>query len=180
MADPGLVVTDRGRLTIVQIAAIPGMSGRRVAVEDMLGAALPDVQTASTTSQLALLWTGPKQWWAVTEHRPESSLVRQLEDTAAGEFAVIDLSGSRTVLRLSGSSVRYVLAKGSGVDFHLRSFPTGTSITTALARLSTVIHAIGPTTVDLYVYRSFGRELMEWLLEAGADCTISLDGARGL
>lgn len=178
MAEPGLVATDRGRLSIVQIAAMPGMSGRRAAIERLLGAVLPGVQTTTSLAEMTLLWTGLEQWWVVADDRAASGVVAQLEETAAGDFAVVDLSASRTVLRLSGPSSRYVLAKGSGVDFHPRAFPPGTSVATALARLSVVIHAVGPESFDVYVYRSFGRELIEWLRDAGAECGISWGGSE--
>ncbi len=171
----GISVRECHPLTIVQIAMLPGIRGDRRPVEQVLGAPLPDIQRSNVASGLSVLWTGAEQWWAVGNLERGPELLQALEAAAAGAFAILDLSQSRTVLRVSGKSARRVLAKGCGVDFHLRCFPAGMSVATGLARLSAVIHAADPTSFDIYVYRSFGRELLDWLIEASAEYGLSLE-----
>lgn len=168
MADAGITPHEPEARAIVQIAAIPGMGGDRAAIARVLGAALPAIQRSTVAPGVAVLWTGPDQWWALAARERGPDLVRALEDAAAGAFAILDLGASRGVFRLGGSMARRVLAKGSGMDFDPRSFPPGMCVATALARLSTVIHAAGDgENFDIFVYRSFGQELREWLAGGG-------------
>ena len=165
---PGLAIAERRPLTIVQVAEIPGVAADRPGLERWLGVALPGPGTATASGQHAALWVGRGRWFVVQPGR--DTLARGIETTVAGSFAVTDLSHSRTVLRLSGPRVLDVLAKGCSVDLHPRRVPAGQCFATSLARHSAVLHVIDAApTVDVYVYRSFGQDLFEWLTEAAAE-----------
>jgi methylglutamate dehydrogenase subunit D len=165
---PGVVIAERRPLTIVQVAEIPGIPGDRPALEKALGLALPPPRRAAAANQRAALWVGPGRWFAV---EPGSApLVAALERAAAASFALIDLSHARTVLRLTGPHALDVLAKGCAVDLHSGSIRAGDSFATGVARHAAVLHVVDATpTVDIYVYRSLGQDLFEWLAEAGAE-----------
>ena len=170
-AAPGLVIAERRPLTIVQVSEIPGVAGNRAALEEVLGLALPPPRKAAAETARAALWVGPGRWFVVEPGRGD--LAMKLATAAAGSLAVTDLSHSRTVLRLSGAKLLDVLAKGCAVDLHPRNVSPGDSIVTALARHAVVLHVVDAApTVDVYVYRSFGQDLFEWLTEAAAEYTV--------
>lgn len=164
---PGLTVRERRALTIVQVSEIPGVAGRRSEVATTLELALPAPRKSVVAGARAALWVGPGRWFIIEPRAGD--LAARLDHVAAGTFAVTDLSHSRTVLRLSGPKVRDVLAKGCAVDLHPRSLAAGGCIVAGVARHSAVLHVVDATTIDLYVYRSFGQDLLEWLIEAAAE-----------
>ena len=160
----GVKIAERRDLSIVQISAIPGTTADRSAIESAIGAALP-APGKTAVGRSTALWVGPERWFVVAPGR--NDLAEQLEKIAGG-LAITDLSHSRTVLRLSGPKLRDVLAQGCSVDLHPRAAKAGDCFVTAVARHSALLHLVDDTTADIYVYRSFGQDLVEWLLEAAA------------
>lgn len=161
----GIKIAERRDLSIVQVSAIPGVAGNRAAIEAAVGTVLP-APNKSAVGRRTALWVGPDRWFMVEPGR--GALVDQLEKAASGSFAVTDLSHSRVVLRVSGPKLRDVLAQGCAVDLHPRAAKAGDCFVTAVARHSAVLHLVDDATADVYVYRSFGQDLVEWLLEAAA------------
>jgi sarcosine oxidase, subunit gamma len=72
------------------------------------------------------------------------------------------------VLRVTGPKARDVIAQGCAVDLHPRAARADDCFVTSVARHSVVLHLVDDTTMDVYVYRSFGQDLVEWLLEAAS------------
>jgi heterotetrameric sarcosine oxidase gamma subunit len=164
-AGAGVTIAERRGLSIVQVSAIPGVADNRAAIEAEVGTALPAPSKAAV-GRRTVLWTGPGRWLIVESGRGD--LADRLEQAARGSLAITDLSHSRAVLRVSGANVRDVIAQGCAVDLHPRAARAGDCFVTSVARHSAVLHVIDVTTMDIYVYRSFGQDLFEWLLEAAA------------
>src|SRR5690349_7861034 len=160
----GVKIVERRDLSIVQVSAIPGVAINRGAVESAIGVALPAPGKTAVGRGIAL-WVGPERWFVVAPGR--NGLAGELEKVAGG-LAITDLSHSRTVLRLSGPKLHDVIAQGCAVDLHPRAAKAGDCFVTAVARHSALLHLVDDTTADIYVYRSFGQDLVEWLLEAAA------------
>jgi sarcosine oxidase subunit gamma len=160
----GLKIMERRDLSIVQVSAIPGAAANRAAIESAIGAVLPAPGKTAVGRGVAL-WVGPERWFVVASGR--NGLAGELEKIAGG-LAITDLSHSRTVLRLSGPKLRDVIAQGCSVDLHPRATKAGDCFITAVARHSALLHLVDDTTADIYVYRSFGQDLVEWLFEAAA------------
>jgi heterotetrameric sarcosine oxidase gamma subunit len=161
----GITIAQRRGLAIVQVAAIPGVAADRRAIEAAIGAVLPGPNRSSAGHRTALC-VGPGRWLVVADGC--GTLADELEKAAGGSLAVTDLSHARTVLRVSGARVREVIAQGCAVDLHPRAAKAGDCFATAVARHSAVLHFVDDATMDVYVYRSFGQDLLEWLLEAAA------------
>ena len=160
----GVRITERRDLSIVQISAVPGAAANRAAVESAIGTALPAPGKATVGRGVAL-WVGPERWFVVAPGR--NGLADELERIAGG-LAITDLSHSRTVLRLSGPKLRDVIAQGCSIDLHPRAAKAGDCFVTSVARHPALLHLVDDTTADVYIYRSFGQDLVEWLLEAAA------------
>jgi sarcosine oxidase subunit gamma len=161
----GIKIAERRDLSIVQVAVIRGVVDDRAAIGTAIGAALP-APNRSAVGRCTALWVGPGRWFVVAPGR--GALASELEKASGGGLAVTDLSHSRVVLRISGPKLREVLAQGCAVDLHPRAAKAGDCFVTSVARHSAVLHFVDDATVDLYVYRSFGQDLVEWLLEAAA------------
>jgi sarcosine oxidase, subunit gamma len=153
--------------SIVQAAGIPGVASRRSDVERSVQLEFPARNRSSSAGTRTALWVGPDRWFIVDEAHDD--LVSTMEQSAQGTMAVTELSSARTVLRLSGSMARDVLAQGCAVDLHPEAFVVGTSVATGLARHAVVLHLRAPGPVfDVYVYRSFGRDLLDCLRVAAS------------
>lgn len=161
----GIKIAERRDLAIVQVAVIPGVASDRAAIEAAVGATLP-APNKSAAGRGTALWVGPERWFVVAPGR--GGLIDDLEKAAGDGLAITDLSHSRVILRVSGTKLRDVLAQGCAVDLHPRATKAGDCFVTSVARHSAVLHLVDDTTADIYVYRSFGQDLVEWLLEAAA------------
>ncbi|MFD9889278.1 sarcosine oxidase subunit gamma [Amycolatopsis sp. NPDC059027] len=136
-----------------------------------LGVALPT--TPCTFSRGAgaveICWMGPDEY-LVLGTRPElEDVVRSALGDAPG--AVVDVSGQRTLVTLSGPRVRDVLAHGCSVDLHPAVAGTGTCVQTLLARTGIVllVRDAARDEFAVLVRSSFAAYFGEWLIDAAAE-----------
>jgi sarcosine oxidase subunit gamma len=84
--------------------------------------------------------------------------------------SVVDLTGGRLALRLSGKRARDVLAKGCRVDLDPRAFGPGRAAATIIGHVETlVIQADAAPTFDLIVGSSYAASFLDWLQHAAAE-----------
>ena len=89
--------------------------------------------------------------------------------TAGQCYSLVDVTGGQVLLRLGGSHVREVLAKGCTLDLHPRAFKAGQCAQTTLAKTSMLIALIDDApTFDIIVRRSFAEYAALWLQHSGA------------
>lgn len=167
---PGITVTRRSGLAAVQLDARRGKAeALRGAVADAFGIGLPDPGRAISAGDMRALWLGPDRWLvlAAGDHGLEARL-RAVAEPAGG--IVVDQGHGRAVLRVEGPLVRAVLAKGTGVDLHPRTFAENAVAQTALFHLAvTLDRRRGTGTFDIHAMRGFARSLYESLCEAAAE-----------
>jgi sarcosine oxidase subunit gamma len=155
---------------MVQVAAQKGNGAR---TGDMLtrtlGLAPPPPNRAAGVGALSILWVGSERW-LVVEPRGRD-LHRALHSVLPDDVAaVVDLSQSRTCLRVAGPTAYAVLAKGCALDFHRRTRPAGHAAQSTVAGINALIHVIATETAfDLYIARSFARSFWEWFTDAAAE-----------
>jgi sarcosine oxidase subunit gamma len=122
----------------------------------------PPVLGSATAGDTTLLWTGPGQWFAVAESASAEALVGDLKERLSSSDATLsDLSHARTVVRIGGSAWRELLAKGCPAD--IDAMTPGDCAATLLSHFTVVIHCVADDCADVYVFRSFGASLWEWL-----------------
>jgi heterotetrameric sarcosine oxidase gamma subunit len=170
---PGIVLAERRPLATVQVAA-RAEEGR--AVRDALAAALgvaPDAATnrTATRGDTTILWIGPERFLVVAPERADRDLDALLRAALAGTTAAVtDLGNGRTTLRVAGPRSRDLLAKGSAIDFHTRTFPVGACAQGLLGHVGALFHAVDETPrFDLHVARSYAQTVWEWLIESAAE-----------
>ncbi len=146
---PALALRERRGLAMAQVNGAPDDDGP---------APLSSVIDGDTT----LLWTGPGQWFAVSATAGADGLLAELEQRlCASDATVSDLSHARTVLRVSGEAWRDLLAKGCPAD--IDALAPGDCVASLLSHFTVVIHCVAEDSADVYVFRSFGVSLWEWL-----------------
>ena len=172
-AGPGIVIAERRNLAIVQVAApADEAAALQTGLTAALGIAPPDAPNRATSSSTAsILWVGPQRFLVVEVEQSWRDLEAVLRGALAGSAAAVtDVGSGRTVFRISGPRTRDLVAKGSGIDFHKREFPAGASAQGLLGHVGALFHAVDDTPVfDLYVARSFGLTVWEWLQESAAE-----------
>lgn len=165
----------RDDLSIVSIAAGRGKSDAlRAAMREAYGVTLPDTPLRVEGSRgVSVIWYGPEQWFVIAERGREGrDLEAELTPVAGAHAAIVDQGDGRAVVRLSGSHVRDVLAKGMGLDLHPKAFkPNGVAITQA-SHIGVVLwQADAAPVYEIAMFRSFADSFARWLTHSAAEFT---------
>jgi sarcosine oxidase, subunit gamma len=142
---------------------------------ERLGIDLPTVpNTWVPTEDGRVVWLGPDEWLLTSEReRPEDLEARSRAAVVPLGGAAVDVSAQRIAIRLTGSRVRDLLAKGCAIDLHPRAFGRGRSAQSTLGLAAVVLLALGDGGDDFLVLvrSSFAGYLAEWLLDAAVEYT---------
>ncbi len=139
-------------------------------LEAALGAALPGALSSVTTVEGAsVLWLGPDEW-LVMDPGCSASLEAALRAAVGDAGVVVDQSGQRVSLLLTGDA-RALLAKGTGLNLNPREFVEGTTLQGFLAQAVVIFlsRSSNSSAIELVVRASFARYVAEWLLDALSD-----------
>jgi len=118
------------------------------------------------------VWLGPDEWLLTsTAETPEELEARVRAAVVPLGGSAADVSAQRITLRLQGTRVRDVLAKGCAIDLHPRVFGEGRSAQTTLGQAGVVLLALGDAGDDylVFVRSSFAGYLADWLLDAALE-----------
>ena len=153
------------------------------AVRDELGFDLPSIaNTWSGSIDRAAIWLGPDEWLLTAPAAEHVVLERSLRTVLHGvHHSVVDVSANRTVIIISGSDTRAVLAKGCSLDMHATALAAPQSAQTLLAKAQVLLQcAAEKDTFRLYVRNSFAQYVAAWLIDAAAECAAArtLDSER--
>jgi len=151
------------------------------AIEATLGTSLPIIPcTANGDSDgVHIMWMGPDEWLVIAPD-DNDAVAENLNRACAGiHSAVVDVSESRTIVRLSGLNARHTLSKGCSLDLHPRQFGRNKVVNTLLAQAHITLHQISDTTdrgceYDIYVHRSFATYLWLWFEDATREYGLSI------
>ena len=170
---PGVILSERHPLSIVQIDLLEDKpTSEREWWEIFEGVRVPRIpNTASGDGRPRILWTGPNRWlFSEQEQRDLGAKLRETVEPAT----VVDLSHSRTSIRISGQHARHVLMKASPLDWHPCAFKAGQCAQTTAFHISALIDCREVDTFDLYVARSFAQSFWESLIEAAMEYGIRI------
>ena len=180
---------------LANLAASPAAHGAGAMLAELHPASIALVTAWPDTAENAgkaigkLFGEAPGPVGAAVEHGPvrmitlapgRTLLVSQDDNLASvlnaalppDEAAVTDLSHARTMLRLSGEAAADILGKGLAIDLHASVFPAGRAAHSVVHHMDVLVIAREEEVFDLVVFRSFGRSLAEWLLDAGLEFDI--------
>lgn len=177
-AAPGITLLERRNQGIWQIDAFRDrISEMEAALTSVCGFAPPQTPCRSTSQEgVALLSLAPNRWWLLGPD--SSSKEADLRQALADHGAVVEQGHGRCIVRLGGRSVRDLLAKGAGLDFHASAFKPGDCPQSQLAHVACLFHCLdgddadgppGSVNIDLYLPRSYARNAWEWLLDAAGE-----------
>ena len=157
-------------LTHLNLRGNPDDVGFTASVSGVLGIAPPGVPNrVACTADSCLHWLSPDEWLIVST-LSATLIEKELAESLAGRhYALVNLSGGQTVLRIGGLRARDILASDCTLDFHPRGFRHGDCRQSLLGGAPVLIRRVGEVddvAFDLVVRRSFSRHLFDWLTDA--------------
>jgi len=172
-ATTALVAGWREGLAIVNLRGNAEDEAFRQAAASALGVALP-VQAGAVSEGpgVRIVWAGPDDWFVIGPKGHAEALGSKLREALAGQHhAVTDVSSGYTVLHLSGSSVRDVLAQGCPLDLHPSVFGRGRSAGSHFFKASVWLwRTEDAPAFELLVRRSFASYVWLMLERCSAEC----------
>ena len=158
-----LKVSEVSKLTIFQIARYRNSEFNISEIKvDSLN--LPSTLKSSSNSDTRILWLGPENWLVFSSKKNLMELEKNQFDEK--DFAITDISHSRSIIELEGNLVNEVLKKGCPLD--INSFKEGDCANSVYNGITITIDFISdnPKKVRVLGLRSFGESLYHSITDA--------------
>ncbi|BES71389.1 sarcosine oxidase subunit gamma family protein [Marinobacter nanhaiticus D15-8W] len=146
----------------------------RKGVKAATGFELPGPLQSSQNDDWSLSWITPDEWLLIGPGDQAFLMEHQLRTQLHGHYAVINVGGGQTVVRLSGAEARSVIMKSCPYDVHDRNFPVGKVVTTVLAKSQATLRRLGDDDWAFIVRRSFADYIWRWLADAAGEYGLSI------
>jgi heterotetrameric sarcosine oxidase gamma subunit len=174
--EPGVAVALRNDLALAYVLVRNGKTGElRTRVQERFGLRLPMAAQHSEDDSnpnpdgLGFVWAGPGRWLAKTAAQSGAALETTLRNELSGLASIINQTDGRCVFRISGPSLREVLAKGVPLDLDPQAFGPGDTALTLVGHVSVHFWQLDRVpTYEFAVPRSFAASFCEWLFAAAA------------
>lgn len=159
-----VVITSPLRAMWQLMAAKGGTEAINEAVQALFGIALPSANRGARSGDVTLLALQPDHWLVTAPLADAAALRGKLEALPVETVAMADQTWGKTILRITGTHARDVLAKGCRLDLDPRVFAPDFVAATTIAHVPTLVHRVGgAATYDLYVPSTFAEEQVHWL-----------------
>ena len=123
----------------------------------------PEELKVNSNDQTRILWMGPENWLVISSN----NLLNELNERfSKSEFAVTDISHSRSIIELQGSDVLEVIKKGS--PFDIESLTKNNCTNTVYNGITITIDNIedSKNQIRIISLRSFGESLYHSVTDA--------------
>ena len=123
----------------------------------------PEVLKVNSNDQTRILWMGPENWLVISSNNLLNELNEKFSTT---EFAVTDISHSRSIIELQGPNVLEVIKKGS--PFDIESLTKNNCTNTVYNGITITIDNIedSKNQIRIISLRSFGESLYHSVTDA--------------
>tara|TARA_B100001057_G_scaffold190286_1_gene191052 strand:+ start:828 stop:1415 length:588 start_codon:yes stop_codon:yes gene_type:complete len=114
-----------------------------------------------------ILWSGPRNWLVITTQKEAfSEIDKKFEEK---DFAVTDISHSKSIIELEGDQAKEVLKKGC--PFNFNEFFKNNCLNSTFNGMSIIVDMINdkPDTFRIFALRSFGESLYHSLTDASLE-----------
>jgi sarcosine oxidase subunit gamma len=158
-------LTEQGSPTLVSVRARGSALMRLARALDLH--AVPAANECHRTAFGDCYWLRPDEWLIAADSGDSGALIAAIDAAVGGDDgAVIDVSGSRVVLELSGPATRDVLASCCPLDLHVAAFPRGHCAQSLIAKASVLLQLVDDTpTWRLFVSPSYADYVVRWLVD---------------
>tara|TARA_B110001450_G_scaffold249241_1_gene266422 strand:+ start:392 stop:979 length:588 start_codon:yes stop_codon:yes gene_type:complete len=123
--------------------------------------------TVSCNINTRIFWNGPNNWLLVSSKKEVLNEINEkLKET---DFAITDLSHSRTIIQVEGKNTKEVLKKGCPYNFN--ELKKDNCLNSAYNGMSVTIDMLddSPDKVKIYTLRSFGESLYHSITDASLE-----------
>ena len=162
-----LKITELKNLTIVQIVQYKNSKIQLNSINiDGLELSLQNSKVSSN-KDTRILWSGPNTWLVVSQ---KEDILKIINTNCNNEnFAITDISHSRTVIQIKGFQAKEVLKKGCTINFN--QFEKNSCAGSAFHGITIVIDCIEnePQTFNLLTLRSFGESFYHHITDAALE-----------
>ena len=114
-----------------------------------------------------ILWNGPRNWLVITTQKEVFfEINKKFEEK---DFAVTDISHSKSIIELEGNDAKEVLKKGC--PFNFNEFYKNNCLNSTFNGMSIIVDMINdkPDTFRIFSLRSFGESLYHSLTDASLE-----------
>ena len=120
--------------------------------------------TVICNSNTRILWNGPNSWLLISKKKEILNEIYQKLDEI--DFAITNLSHSRTVIQVEGNNVKEILKKGCPYNFN--ELKKNNSLNSAYNGMSVTIDMLddNPDKIRIFTLRSFGESLYHSITDA--------------
>ena len=132
-----------------------------------------ETMISNSNKETRILWNGPNNWYVMSTNKDILNNVKKKCDNL--NFAVTDLSHSRTVIELKGKNIKEILKKGCPINFN--EFKLNNCANSVFHGITVTIDMIddNPETFRIFALRSFGESLYHSVTDACLE-----DGYKGI
>ncbi len=150
-------------LTIYQIVKYKN-SKINVSKMNLDGLRLPNPLKVKYNSSTRILWMGPDNWLVISDKKNISDTFKN--DFTDKDFAITDLSHSRTIIEIEGNLAREVIKKGSPLN--INELGEGDCSNSVFHAITITLDFISdnPQVIRVLALRSFGESLHHSLTDA--------------
>ena len=114
-----------------------------------------------------ILWNGPRNWLVITTQKEVFfEIDKKFEE---GDFAVTDISHSKSIIELEGDQAKEVLKKGC--PFNFNEFYKNNCLNSTFNGMSIIVDMINdnPDTFRIFALRSFGESLYHSITDSSLE-----------
>ena len=114
-----------------------------------------------------ILWNGPKNWLVITtKNKVFSEIDKKFEEK---DFAITDISHSKSIVELEGDNAKEVLKKGC--PFNFNEFHKNNCLNSTYNGMSIVVDMIKdkPQTFRIFALRSFGESIYHSITDSSLE-----------
>ena len=121
-----------------------------------------------SNNETRILWQGPKNWLILSENS-QKDLLKELNKLDSLNYAVTDISHSRTIIQLEGKKVVEVLKKGCPIN--IDQFKMNNSFNSIYNGITITVDILQEEVEKIRIYslRSFGESLYHSLTDSSLE-----------
>ena len=179
----GVALTEIRNFDLVQVMARRGKASEMAkAAQARFGVAAPEAPKAVDTTDAALIWSGPDQFFVLSKGGKHT--IEALGSVFADSASLSDQSHARVLISVSGDKARTVLAKLSSIDLHPEAFAVGAVAATSMDHTSVTLwrgkDRDGQVVFNLLVFSTFAESLWHTILDSAAEYGVTIGHSEQL
>ena len=121
----------------------------------------------SSNKETRILWSAPSTWLVISRKKNIVEIIK--EKCNSDNFAITDISHSRTIIQIKGLQAKDILKKGCPLNFN--EFENNNCAGTVFHGINIVVDFVGsnPDRFNLLTLRSFGESFYHHITDAALE-----------